>query len=166
LRKLAVLRTAFEDGEDCRITTPRLRPAATHHQEGGKLTPSEIIDRIAKSKADIFITALTPEDAATFGSDNMEHFPGWAGVQLAKIANPERAHGLVLIVRELTRLRDPETGLPIKRVGGCRIDAAGAHPLSAAEMRAAHGTDADTGRERGPEPHVAYVSFEQLLRRL
>lgn len=98
---------------------------------------------------------------ATFGSDNIEHLRGWWLIQCAKLNNPGRPDfWLMMNVREFTKLRDTETGLPFKRLSACvfrhgeKVD-----PLTAEATRNAFNTDAQSGAPLPPRSDVLFVDF-------
>jgi len=79
-------------------------------------------------------------------------------LQCAKLYNDERGWNAVLMI---THLKDPASGLPVKKISSCRLEKNGSVTgMTADETRSCYQVDAKTGRPIKPPPAVVFVDFE------
>lgn len=113
----------------------------------------------------LYLTMQGPSvHAATFGRDNWGYLPDyWRRERAFLRETVEDRVPEVLMVRQFTHLRCPDSDLPMKRVSAALLLPDRVVGLPAEIVRDAARTDAQTGAPIR-EPCVTFVSFVELAR--
>lgn len=119
---------------------------------------SSFLSRFPVGLKDHHLTFVTPDGTATFASDNAYHLKAWWAQESQLIRLFANRH-TVLNRRIFTPMKDLESGLPIKKLSSCFINAEGAVEMTAEDTRLAFETDAATGQKLDPMKAVVYEDF-------